>query len=142
MARALLYTPAGRDVVKNRGFTLIEVLVAMALTLLLIVGTAELVSFSLWAKHKGDRASGIARILNGRLETLKARPYDSPELGPGAYTATTHDGPSRTEFREEWTIEVEGEAMKKVSISVEPEGRPQAAATLILYISSELGFSP
>ena len=70
-------------VMKRRGFSLIEVLVAMALALLLIVGTAELLTLSLWAKRKGDITAALTHALTARLETLRSRPFEDVALSPG-----------------------------------------------------------
>ncbi len=129
-------------VVKSTGFSLIEVLAAMALALFLITAAAELITFSMAAKRKGDRASAAGHALAARLEGLKTLPFESGDLGAGEHSSTVRDGPSRTSFLEVWTIEDAGPAMKRVKIVVTPAGHPEAAASLVLYISKDLGFAP
>ena len=127
---------------KKSGFSLIEVLAAMALCLFLVMGAAELIVFSLAAKLKGDRTSAAAHTLAARLETLKTLPFDAADLAAGDHDALVRDGPSRTSFLEEWTVEGAGPATKRVKITVTPAGHPEAAASLVLYISKDLGFAP
>jgi prepilin-type N-terminal cleavage/methylation domain-containing protein len=124
------------------GFSLIEVLVAMALALVLILGTAELVSLSIWARQKGDRASAAAQILAGRLESLKALAFEGGGLEAGTDTAATWHGPSRTSFLEEWTVEEAGDGLKRVRISVRPAVARGTPSVVSLFISTDLGFMP
>lgn len=126
----------------GRGFSLIEVLVAMSLAFLLIAGTAELAAFSLWAKWKGDIVSGLAQAAASKLETLKSAPYEGETLKAGAYGETVVDPTSHAAFDESWTIEDVGVAQKKIRLDIAVQGRPEAASSLVLYISRDLGFEP
>ena len=127
---------------QNDGFSLIEVLVAMTLAFLLILGTAQLITLSVWACRKGDRASAAAQILAGRLESLKALAFGGEGLDPGAETTTTWHGPSRTSFLEEWSVEEAGDGLKRVTVTVTPAGRAEASSSLTAFISTGLGFAP
>ena len=127
---------------KKGGFSLIEVLITMSLGLLLILGAAELVGFSIWAKRRGDAASGMARAVTARLEGLKALPFGSEGLRPGNYAETVTDELSKTTFIEEWTVEDAGDRMRKVSLRISPADRPGGGASLVLFISEDLGFAP
>jgi prepilin-type N-terminal cleavage/methylation domain-containing protein len=127
---------------KERGFSLIEVLVSMTLALVLLVGTAELVTLSIWAKRKGDTTSGLTQSLIARLEGLKSLCFGSGGLLPGDYSETVRDGAGRGVFLHEWTAEDIGERMTRVRIRVSPAGRPQSGASAILWISKDVGFSP
>jgi hypothetical protein len=127
---------------KKAGFSLLEVLITMSLGFTLIVGAAELVSFSLWAKRRGDMASGMAHALAARLETLKTLPFDAEGLRLGDYSETVEDDLSKTSFYEEWTVEEAGERLKKVRIRISPADRPGGGTALVLYISKDLGFNP
>ena len=57
---------------KRAGFSLIEVLVAMTLALVLLLGTAELVTLSISARRKGDMTAGLTQALSSRLAALKS----------------------------------------------------------------------
>ncbi len=126
----------------GRGFGLIETLVAMALAFLLVAATAELVVFSLWAKWKGDIVSGMAHAASSKLETLKSATFEGEALKAGTYSETVQDPTSRITFEERWTIEDVDAAQKKVLLEIAARGRPEAAASLVLYVSRDLGFEP
>lgn len=127
---------------KRRGFSLIEVLVAMSLTLLLLVGTAELIILSVGAERKGDTTAALTEALAARAESLKSLAHGPGGLAPGAYAETVVDGAGRGLLLHEWTVEDAGQTMSRVRIRVSPAGRPGAAAFLTLWISKDLGFRP
>lgn len=127
---------------QRRGFGLIEVLVAMSLAFLLLVGTAELVILSIRAGRKGDTTAALTQALAARAEGLKSQAFGPGGLPPGEYSETVPDGAGRGLLLHEWAVEDAGERMTRVRIRVSPAGRPGAAASLILWISKDLGFAP
>ena len=126
---------------RKPGFSLIEILVSMALALVLILGTAELIVYSLRAKKKGDLASGLARAATSRLDALRSLPFDAAGLEPGRYSETVLDELSRETLRLDWTVEEE-ERMKRVFLATRSEDHPESELRLVLYISLDLGFGP
>jgi prepilin-type N-terminal cleavage/methylation domain-containing protein len=124
------------------GFTLIEVLVAMAVALVLILGTAELITYSLKAKKKGDLASGLAHVATARLESLKSVPFASGGLEPGVYSAVVQDELSLEMFGLTWTIDEEEDGMEKVVLAARSLDYPRSEIRLLLYISRALEFQP
>jgi len=126
----------------ERGFSLIEVLVSMALALLLLVGTAELVTLSIWAKRKGDTTAALAQGLSARVDGLRSLASSPGGLLLGNHSETVRDGAGRGLYLHEWTVEEAGPRMLRLRVRVSPAGRPGAAASIILYISKDLGFRP
>jgi len=127
---------------KGPGFSLIEVLVAMSLTLLLLVGTAELITLSTLAGRKGDTTAALTEALAARAEGLKSLAHGADGLPPGARSETVLDKAGRGLILHEWTVEEAGAKMSRVRIRVSLVGRPVAAASLTLWISKDLGFAP
>jgi len=127
---------------KERGFSLIEVLAAMSLTLLLLVGTAELIILSIRSERKGDTTAALTEALSARAESLKSAAGGPGGLAPGAYRGTVEDGAGRGLILQEWTVEDAGDRMSRVRISVRLAGRPGPAAAMTLWISRDLGFGP
>jgi len=126
----------------ERGFSLIEVLVAMALALLLLVGTAELITLSFWAERKGDTTAALTQALTTRVEGLKSLAFSPGGLVAGEYSEAVLDEAGRGLYLHQWTVEEAGARMAKVRVRVSPAGRPGAAASVILWISRDLGFAP
>ena len=129
-------------VMKRRGSSLVEVLVAMALALLLIVGTAELLTLSLGAKRKGDITAALTRALTARLETLKSRPFEDGALSPGEHAEIVHGEPGDLLVAEEWEVTDEGDGMKRIGLRARLAGRPGPGTAAVFFISRDLGFRP
>ena len=127
---------------ERAGTSLVEVLVAMSLVLLLVVGAAELATSSLRAKRRGDVLAALTRAVGDRFESLKSRPFDDGNLAAGSYAAAVRVEPGHCLVAEEWEIDDEGEGLKRVRLSVAPDGRPGPETTAVLFISRHLGFAP
>jgi prepilin-type N-terminal cleavage/methylation domain-containing protein len=126
----------------RRGFSLIEVLIAMTLAMVLLLGTAELITLSIWAGRKGDMTAALTQALSGRAEALKSLAFAPGGLISGDYSETVRDEAGRGLYLHEWTVEDAGERMSRVRLRVSPAGRPEAGAALTLWISKDLGFRP
>jgi hypothetical protein len=127
---------------ERAGTSLVEVLVAMSLVLLLVVGAAELAVSSLRAKRRGDVLAALTRAVGDRFESLKSRPFDDGALAAGSYAATVRVEPGHCLVDEEWEIDDDGEGLKRVQLSVVLNGRPGPETTAVLFISRDLGFAP
>ncbi len=132
---------AGR-IARRRGSSLVEVLVALALTLLLVVGAAELLTCALGAKRKGDVTAALTHAVADRLETLRSLPFEDPALVAGEYSATRRVEPGDRLVSETWEITDEGECMKRIRLRVRPAGRSGPETEAALFISRGLGFRP
>lgn len=102
----------------NRGFTLLEVMVALAIiatTLVTLLGTHAM-SLNLAYKHKEQTLVGM--FARQKMEEVLSMPYDSVESDSGSF------GPGHPEY--EWELEVEEsdiENLKQVSIIIkQPDG--------------------
>jgi len=129
-------------VAARRGTGLVEVLVAAALVLLLAAGAASLATSALRAKRRGDVLAALTRAAGDRLETLRSRPFDSPELAPGAYAETLPVGPGSCRIAARWEIAGDGDGLKRVTLRLREVGRPGPETTAVLFISRDLGFAP
>jgi prepilin-type N-terminal cleavage/methylation domain-containing protein len=127
---------------ERRGFSLIEVLIALGLALVLVLGTAELVTLSIWAKRKGDVTAGLCRALTARAESLKSRAFEADGLPPGDYAETVRDEAGGGLFLHAWTVEESVGRTQRIRIKITPAGRTAAAVALTLWISKDLGFAP
>lgn len=129
---------------KTRGFTLIEVLLAMALVLVLVVGAAGALTLALGAKRKGDITAALAHALATRLESLKSRPFDDPALAAGSYAVSSRIEPRGRVIDEAWEIADDGDGLKRVTLRVRAAGRPGPGSTITAaaFILRDLGFGP
>jgi len=124
---------------KQSGFSLIEVLVAMALIFFLLTGTAELVIHSIRTKRKADENMKLASRLVSKLESLKTLPFESADLQAGFHSAEIGDEPEERR-REEWEVEDLTFNTKKIDLRVSSGQAPQRPARSVLLLSKSLGF--
>jgi len=126
----------------KRGFSFIELLVSLAITALLIAGTAEMISLSLFLKRKADIHTEFVRSLSEKLEGLRTAPFTDPDLDAGTHRESYEPAGGTGVVIREWLVENLPGGVKKVEVrvSVRGAGRPEAKA--LLLISQKLGFAP
>jgi|WetSurMetagenome_2_1015567.scaffolds.fasta_scaffold79672_2 prepilin-type N-terminal cleavage/methylation domain-containing protein len=135
--------PAPKPPVKktpDRGFTLIETLIALALVSFLVAGTAELIGLALLTKRKAEAHIEATRIFQNRLERLRALPFDHPDLEPGEHREPIEPENGAGNFTCEWMIEELPRELKRIAITV--SGPAGTSAEAALLISAKLGFGP
>jgi Tfp pilus assembly protein PilV len=126
----------------NSGTGLVEVLVAAALALVLVVGTAEMMALALRAKRRGDLAATTRHALAVRFEELKSRPFDDPALAPGDYAQAVRVEPSGCLISETWHITDDGRGLKRVRLAAREAGGAGPETVAVLLISRDVGFRP
>jgi len=124
------------------GTGLVEVLVAMALALLLVVGAAEMLTLALRAKQRGDITAAITRAVRDRFESLKSRPFEDAALAAGEHSEDVRAEPGGCPIAETWEIADDGAGMKRVRLRAKPAGRTGPETVAVLFISRDLGFGP
>ena len=127
---------------RRRGAGLVEVLVALSLAFILIVGAAEMLTLALAAKRKADVTAALTHALTDRLESLKSRPFNDPALAAGDYAETGRVEPGRSLVAASWRIEDDGDGVKRVTLRVRCAGRPGPGTTAVAFIPRDLGFGP
>jgi Tfp pilus assembly protein PilV len=124
------------------GTSLVEALVAAALVLILVVGAAGLLALALAAKRKGDVTAALTCAVGERLESLKSRAFDDPELAAGSYTEVRSVEPGGCRIAETWEIADEEDGLKRVRIRVRPDGSAGPETRAVAFILRDLGFGP
>jgi len=122
------------------GFGLIELLLAMALIMLLFLGAAHMLLFSIRTGVRCRDGAAALEIAVSRMESLKAEPFDSPLLTPGE-SSEEIDGPREpARFDLRLSIEDRADGLKLIEIRCAPRSTPRKAAVLTLYKTRSLGF--
>jgi Tfp pilus assembly protein PilV len=129
-------------VAKRSGSSLVEVLAAMALALLLLVGAAGMLTWALAAKRRGDVTAALAHAVSDRLESLKSLPFADAALAPGAYAVTGRVEPGDCLVDEAWVIADDADGVKRISLTVREASRPGPETAAVLYVLRDLGFGP
>ncbi|MGZ5425394.1 MAG: hypothetical protein ACXWH4_12620, partial [Candidatus Aminicenantales bacterium] len=115
---------------------------AMALTLVLVIGAAEMLTLALRAKRRGDIIAALTHAVGDRFESLKSRPFGDPALLAGEYAETVRVEPGRCLITETWEIADDSDGMKRIVLRARQAGWAGPETVAILYISRDLGFSP
>jgi hypothetical protein len=126
----------------RRGSGFVEVLVAAALVLLLVVGTAEMLTLSLKAKRRGDVLAAMTHAVSDRFDGLRARPYQDAALAAGTYAETVRVDPGGCLIAETWEVAEDSDGLKRVRLTVREAGRPGPGTAAVLFIARDLGFRP
>jgi type II secretion system protein I len=116
---------------RERGFTLIEVMVAMLLTALTVIGVLGLYRVETRASSFSRRETEAAVLAQDKLEELRTK------TAPSAAVATTTDNPvdqltGTSLFTREWTIDTTADpSVYKITVTVRwDDGGVQRAVTV------------
>jgi Tfp pilus assembly protein PilV len=124
----------------SQGFSLIELLLASSLVIFMILASAQLLLHALEArKHASDHLNSL-RIVMTHLETLKAQPYDSPELRAGSQSTIINDEFSPYTYEFNWEIKEVSSEIKSIFTECRELNHPQRRTRVLLYVSRTLGF--
>jgi prepilin-type N-terminal cleavage/methylation domain-containing protein len=141
-----LEDPAARPCVRTesgdrteRGFSLVEVLVAAGLVSFLLVGTAEILVQSIGLQRKTDRTLRIAGLLASEAERAKSLPFEADDLAAGRHEIEVELQPGEP-IRVEWEVGAEGTNLKRVNFTLSRNGGPERPLEAVLLISKDLGF--
>jgi prepilin-type N-terminal cleavage/methylation domain-containing protein len=126
----------------ERGFSFIELLVALTITTLLIAGTAEMISLSLFLKRKADIHTEFVRSLSEKLEGLRTTPFTHPDLDAGEHRESFRPAGSTGVVIREWQVTDLPGGIKRVEIKISARGAGGPEARAQLLISGKLGFAP
>src|SRR6266487_2830825 len=74
-----------RDAGREAGLTLIELLLALALLALVLLGIAPLFVASVKSNYSANEYTSIHVLARDRLEQLMSMPFDDPQLDPGMH---------------------------------------------------------
>ena len=123
----------------RHGFSLLEVLVAAALIFFFLIGTAEIIVHSTWAKRTADSRFRMAASLASALESMRALPFDGADLSPGSYRFDIAGEPEQEAVILEWQISTASQGLKRIDILAFCDSNREAGTRAILLLSKHLG---
>jgi len=127
---------------KRAGFSLIEILVAMAVGLMMITGTAELLILAARSATRTEIRSAAADVLAARLELLKALPSSHPERTPGKHESLETSIRGCGDFVVEWVVDRISPECTAIVVEVAAASDPVIRIRAPLHILEDLGFEP
>jgi len=126
----------------RRGFSLIEVLITLALVSFLLTGMAGLLLRSIQAKKAADEHLQRAGLLSSKLESFKSLSFESEGLRAGEYQEEIEGAPGEATALAEWRIEDRGFNSKRIDLRIALQSRLERRLRAVLLVSGFLGFCP
>lgn len=127
---------------KQAGFSLIEILIAMAVGLIMITGTAELLILAARSAARTEIRSAAADVLAARLELLKALPSSHPERTPGKHEVRETSVRGNGDFVVEWIVDRISPECTAIAVEVAAASDQAIRIRAPLHILEDLGFEP
>jgi prepilin-type N-terminal cleavage/methylation domain-containing protein len=125
---------------RQRGFTLVEVLISFSIIAVLALGTAQLTLQSIVVKRRTDYNLRAAELVCAKLEHLKSLSFESGELDECLITERLQGGSNGEFYQREWKVQNMSPELKKIEIECYCESCPQKKTRLFLFYSRKLGF--
>jgi type II secretory pathway pseudopilin PulG len=125
---------------KRPGFTLIETLITLGLSLFFIAGTGELLLRSIQLRQRSDGELVAVRTAASSLECLRALDFDDPGLAAGERQDWLQDGATALRFQRRIKVEDLTSDTKLVEVEIASDNNRVRAVCLMLLLRRELGF--
>jgi len=125
---------------RKKGFSLIEVLLAMAISLFIILGAICALLQSLNVKNRVELRDQLYQVISAQIEGIRHEPSSLSNLKEGK---TTELIVKETGGQKIWlSQEVKNLdlGLKEIKISAYPQSKPALKTNIIFYFSQDLGF--
>jgi Tfp pilus assembly protein PilV len=124
---------------QTKGFSLIDLLVAMTITSFLIVGMAQLMCHAIQVKRKTDCSVRAAELASQKIEQLRNTVL-SGEAAESSLAEKLEDYRVNHTFLREWSIHEVSMAAKRIKLDCYAINHLRKSTKIILTLSTELGF--
>ena len=128
-----------RNLFKNsgneHGFTLIEVVIAMAIFSIGILGVAAMQTTAAGGNSSARRVTNIANVAADHVERLISLPYNHASLNNGSHT-----GPGATDYSVTWTVtdDTPVTGTKTLRVTVQAQAIDTAKTVTIQQIKADI----
>jgi prepilin-type N-terminal cleavage/methylation domain-containing protein len=122
------------------GFSFIELLISSTIILLLILGTAQALIYSIFIKSKVHAYITATELAKTRLEYFKSLAFEDLELQPTVWTETISQSNNQSRYQIKGKISGESTSLKRIEIECHSDLHPQKRMRVVLLISKQLGF--
>ena len=135
----IFFRPAVEDDLNRSGFALIEVLVALGLAAIVLLGTAEMLIRSIQIGRSAEDRIALTEAVCSQLEKLKGVDRDSPDLTAGRHETAIEAG-TKGKILLGWDVEAIGSGILRVVCDAARTGGERIRARASVLISERLGF--
>ena len=125
----------------ERGFTLIETVIALVIMMVVMLAAASLFAFSVYNNTSGsDRAQSVA-LAQQSLETLRSLQFTKngtdPRLDAGPHTQPVSYGGDNRSYTIAWTVvdNHPNPTVKTITLTVTPNGATRGPSTGITVVT-------
>jgi len=126
---------------KNKtGFTLIEFLVSLFVVTFLLLGTAQIIVFSLKADRRSSIKIWATELALAKIEELKTIPFDNPQMNNGKYSDTVEVNHTKEVYQRKWTVSDLSGIGKKIEVECRAFNEDTILIKFVFFVSEELGF--
>jgi type IV pilus modification protein PilV len=128
----MMRTPLDRRAPRDRGFTLIEVLMALAVFGIGVLGLALVIPLGAKKSTSASQQSRASQLAAARAEQLLATAYNDDDLTAGLHVDPGN--PYNSQYHVEWDVEVDQPitACKRITINVR---RPNANSPVVAKLT-------
>ena len=131
--------PAAEGYPVRSGFALIEVLIALGLSAIILLGTAEMLIRAVQIGRSAAARVALTEAACSQLERLKGQDRESRDLEAGRHETAVQAG-ARGEVSIVWDVEAAGPGILKVACTAALGGAERSRARATVLISGRLGF--
>ncbi|MFO7980558.1 MAG: prepilin-type N-terminal cleavage/methylation domain-containing protein [Candidatus Aminicenantes bacterium] len=124
---------------KQKGFTLIEVMISLSIFAVLILGTSQLMIHSLIVQDRCQNRLVSLELAANKIETLKSLSFDHSELKKESQEEIIKTG-TKKEFLLKTSIQDISPGIKRIIVSCSAANKNEKEITFAVYISREIGF--
>lgn len=130
-----------KNIKKNLGFTLIEVLTALTILAVAMLSFVPMVISTIKAQSFGNKMSRASELCQDMLEEIRRMDFADPRITPAGYPHTTTEPPIDVIYVRSYTVSIPGGNLniKRISVSVDwrDSGRPPQNTT---YVTSKVNY--
>jgi Tfp pilus assembly protein PilV len=125
---------------KQKGTTFIEIMVSLFLFAILILGTSQLIIYTLNVQNRCQNRLISLELASNKIETLKSMPFDHFKLKQGSWKEEIIREENKKPFL--LTVEIKDVSpdIKSIVVSVSAQNKNEKKIILPVYISRKIGF--
>jgi prepilin-type N-terminal cleavage/methylation domain-containing protein len=125
---------------RPKGTTFIEVMVSLFIFSVLILGTYQLILYSVIVQNRCRNRLASLELAANKIEYLKSLVFDHAELREGLQEEEISKDENKITFLLSITIKNISRNMKRIEVSSSVKGKKDKKITLAVYMSREIGF--
>lgn len=115
---SMIQPSTGSDRINQKGFSLIELLIAMAILALAMLAAATMQFSSVRNNTRGNIVTQATMLAKGKMEELKST-RDLTTIGNGAENGVNAAGQSGGIYNLSWTVDNFGATARRITVTVQ-----------------------